>query len=118
MALLEANDITLRVTKIPHRGDDSEVEQAGKDFARWIDSDTEFEPNPKIEEARELKKVREEFGTRMDRAERLDRKIGWLFLLPILIFIFFVLREAFLFHWGAGIFTCMLIMFFWWWIRN
>lgn len=117
VTLLEANGIAIRIEKIPHRGDDPEVEQARKDFARWIDSGTEFEPNPKIEETRELEKTKKDFEGRMDRAERLDRKIKWLLPLPVLICIFFVLREAFLFHHAVGILASILMAFFICWIQ-
>jgi len=84
---LSEHGIVIKVTKMDHCGDDAEVETAVKDFNQWIDSDTIFEPNPKIEEVRKKDIDKVYWDARFKEAERKDnllRKFA-LFLAMILV---------------------------------
>lgn len=119
LAMLDESGIVIRVRKLPHSGDDAEFEQARKDLNRWIDTNTTFDPNPKIEEARKQEDERKERKARMERAERLDRKFRWFVLFPILLVILTgILWGAFTLHWTVGIVASLFFGFVWWWTRH
>ena len=119
LTLLEKAHVVIRIRKIPHSGDDAEVAQARQDFEHWINTDTEFDPNPEIEESRKKEQEERNRKIRMEEAERWDKKFRLFVLFPILFAIIGgILMGAFSLHWSAGIATLLLMGFAWWRIQH
>lgn len=116
-ALLEEIGVFVKVRKVPHKGDDAKVEQAKQDFGRWIDASTEFDPNPKIEDARKREEERKKQKARMKQAEQWDQKFRCFVLFPsIFAILAVVLWGAFSLHWFVGITAILFTGFAWWWV--
>lgn len=121
VAFLENRRIYVKVRRIQHSGDDTEFEQAKKDFSHWIDFDTVFDPNPKIEESRKQKEMQDKFDADMERADRWDRNFKRYALIPVaLSLIGVILWLASSLHLSAGIATTALVIWLAWkiWFRH
>lgn len=119
LELIETMGVVVRVGQMDHKGDDAEVEQAKEDFARWMHDSTTFKPNPKIAEAEERERRKEENRIAMEKAERWDKKFRRFVLFPVLTAILGgILWGAFSLHWFVGVIAVLFIGFAWWWIRR
>jgi hypothetical protein len=71
LTLLSRNEISVKIRKVPHNGDEAEVLQIKKDFGLWIDDKTVFSPNPNIEILRKQEEGDRELKARIVKMERL-----------------------------------------------
>lgn len=115
LSFLEKQGIKIVVKKVTHRGNNAEVEQAKKDFSKWIDKDTIFDQHPEFEEKQEIK----EWKKSMAGAEKADKKIQRSIMFPILTLLLgLLLYGAFSINWLVGTAFAAFLGFVWWWIRH
>ncbi len=113
--LLEEAGFSVKIQNIPHKGDDSEYEQAKQDFARWIDSETNLQSNPKVEEKRQ-KKINDELREkRGKKADIIDKRLQRFVYIPLFFLIIFGV-----FSWNrvAGSLFLSFSIFSWFWLRR